>query len=161
MNHSAPRWRSAFVNLDKLDLKIVEILRSSPRASNRYVARLTGVSELTAANRIRKLIHRGDIQVVSRPNLPMFGYEITVHVDIYVRAGRVAEVARSLAAQPRVSVVDIVAGPPHIVAVFPAKGIADLQSVLEKDIGTIDGIERLEVTVTTDTIKLLLGQRSV
>jgi DNA-binding Lrp family transcriptional regulator len=161
MDLPALRWRSAFVNLDELDLKIVEILRSSPRASNRYVARLTGVSALTAANRIGKLIQRGDIQIVGRRNLPMLGYDITAHVDVYVRVGRAAEVARNLAALPRTSVVDIVAGPPHIVAVFLAKGTSDVLSVLENDIGTIGGIERIEVTVTTDTIKLLSGYRRV
>jgi DNA-binding Lrp family transcriptional regulator len=90
----------------------------------------------------------------------MLGYDLTAHVDVYVRVGCVAEVARALASQPRVNVVDIVSGPSHIVAVFLAKGITDLQLVLENDIGTIEGIERLEVTVTTDTIKLLSDTRS-
>jgi DNA-binding Lrp family transcriptional regulator len=94
MGLAAPGGRSAAVKLDELDLKIVEILRFSPRASNRYVARQTGVSDLTAANRIRGLIQRGDIQIVGRSNLPMLGYDITAHVDVYVRAGRVPEVAR-------------------------------------------------------------------
>jgi DNA-binding Lrp family transcriptional regulator len=149
------------VNLDDLDLKIVEILRSSPRASNRHIARVAGVTELTAGNRIRMLIQRGDIQGVGRSNLSVFGYDVTVHVDVYVRAGRVAEVAQSLVALSRVSVVDIVAGPPHIMAVFLAKGSADILSVLETDIGAVDGIERLEVTITTDTIKLLQGYMRV
>jgi DNA-binding Lrp family transcriptional regulator len=145
------------VNLDDLDLKIVEILRSSPRASNRHVARLAGVSDLTAAKRIRQLIQRGDIKVVGRRNLSLLQYDTTAHVDVYVRAGRVAEVARHLAALPRVNVVDIVTGPAHIMAVFLAKGSTDVLAVLENDIGSIEGIERLEVTVTTDTIKLLSG----
>jgi DNA-binding Lrp family transcriptional regulator len=143
------------VILDDLDLKIVGILRASPRASNRHVARLAGVSDLTAANRIRQLIRRGDVKIVGRSDLTLLGYDVTAHVDIFVRAGRVNEVAQSLAGLPRINVVDIVAGDPHIMAVFLAKGTSDALAVLEKDIGPIDGIERFEVTITTDTIKLI------
>jgi DNA-binding Lrp family transcriptional regulator len=161
MSRPAPCWRTGRVNLDELDLKIVEILRSSPKASNRHVARLAGVSDLTAANRIRRLIQRGDINIVGRSNLNLLGFDTTAHVDVYVRAGWVGEVARNLVALPRVNVVDIVAGPPHIMVVFLAKESTDVLAVLENDIGTIDGIERLEVTVTTDTIKLLSGYARV
>jgi DNA-binding Lrp family transcriptional regulator len=139
--------------LDSLDLHIVELLRASPRASSRSIARATNVSELTAGNRIRTLMERGDIKVVGHGDMAALGYDIAVHVNIQPAAGRVKEVTFALTQLSRVQVVDIVTAPPHILAAFVARNKPEILDIIENDIGQVDGIESMETIVCLEIIK--------
>jgi DNA-binding Lrp family transcriptional regulator len=140
--------------VDNIDLKIVEILRSHPRATNRTIAQLLGLSEMATGKRVRRLFERGDIRLIGKSDPLALGYKLTAHIDVYVQPGQIESVARLLAAGPSIEVVEIVAGPPHIILVFQARTSAELMSILEREIIGIEGIERTEVHLSAETIKM-------
>ena len=48
--------------LDKIDIKIIKILKSNCRSSNLKIARLIGVSESTIRRRIKRMLDRDIIK---------------------------------------------------------------------------------------------------
>jgi DNA-binding Lrp family transcriptional regulator len=140
--------------VDNVDLKIVEILRSRPRATNRTIAQLLGLTEMATGKRVRRLFERGDIRLVGKSNPLALGYKLTAHVDVYAQSGQIENVARLLAAGPSIDVVEIVAGPPHIMLVFQARTSAELMSILEREVIGIEGVDRTEVHLSAETIKM-------
>jgi DNA-binding Lrp family transcriptional regulator len=147
------------MTLDALDLNIVEVLRATPRASNRMIAESVGASEMTVGTRVRRLVDSGDIAIIGRSDLAMLGFGLIAHVDIHVAPGKIASVAACLAQSDQISVVDVVAGAAPVMVVFQARSEEDILRVIETDIAPVEGVERVELTVAVETVKLVSGHK--
>ncbi|MEC3909503.1 Lrp/AsnC family transcriptional regulator [Sphingobium sp. CR2-8] len=141
------------------DLKIVEMLRHSPRASHRAIATAVGLSEAMVGNRIRRLTDTGDIRVIGQRSAIPLGFDIVAHMDVTVVAGQIDTVARALAANRRFGVVDIVSGPAHLMVVALARNNGEIISLIENHLTCADGIQRVEINASGRTVSMLGQER--
>ena len=139
--------------MDALDLRIVEMLRREPRAANRELADVLGVSEVTVGNRIRSLADRRLVRVTAQEDIWALGYEFIALVDVFV-SGRPAEaIAKDLAALEQTGSVDITMTSPEIIAQVFARDRDDLLRVLETQVAPIEGVAALESLLVLEAIK--------
>jgi len=138
---------------DPLEERIIDLLRRDPRAANRDMAEVLGVSEVTVANRIRSLADRNLVRVTAQEDIWAIGYDLVVLVDVFVR-GRTAEaVATDLARLEQVGSVSITMTSPELIVQIFARDRADLLHVIEDELARIEGVSAVESLVVLETIK--------
>lgn len=139
--------------LDELDERIVELLRREPRAANRDMADVLGVSEVTVANRIRSLAERKLVIVTAQEDIWALGYDLIVLIDVFV-SGRPAEaVASELAALEQVGSVSITMTSPELIVQVFARDRADLLEVIENQLSRVSGVVAIESLIVLETLK--------
>jgi DNA-binding Lrp family transcriptional regulator len=138
---------------DPLEERIIDLLRQDPRAANRDMADVLGVSEVTVANRVRSLSDRNLVRVTAQEDIGAIGYDLVVLVDVFVH-GRTAEaVAIDLAKLEQTGSVSITMTSPELIVQIFARDRADLLHVIENQVARIDGVSAVESLVVLETVK--------
>ena len=142
---------------DAIDLALIDALREDARATNKTLARSVGVAETTVALRIQKLRDDNAMMVTLRRDLYSRGFDLQCFADITVRGRDVDAVADELAKRETTTSVSVMLGTPQIVVVFNAANRADLLRVLEEEIASVRGVERIELHTAVDIRKFQSG----
>ena len=138
---------------DDIDRQLIEALQEDGRLSMRKLAERIGVALGTVANRLSKLEHGGVIKgysVVLDAN--KIGWEMTVVVGLRIVKGRLLEVQREIAADPRVFAVYDVTGEMDSLVVARMTDRDDLDN-FTKTVLSVEGIERSVTHVALNTVK--------
>lgn len=137
--------------LDEIDRHLIELLISDGRASNRDLAREVGLTDVSVAARIRRLMVDGIISVVPQFDWLAAGFERQVLVYVRVLGRRPTVVASDIAGAGMVQFANVTAGSADVVAMFLA---ADDESLhhLVLQIAGIPGVERLSVNLIVETL---------
>lgn len=130
-------------DVDVLDRQLIHGLQANGRMSNRELARLTGVSEVTVAARIRRLVRDEIIRVQAVPDPTRLGYPVEAIIGIDVDVKRVREIASALAGLPEVRYVSITSGAYDIVIAAIVRSNAELLTFLSDRVAQIPGIHKL------------------
>lgn len=139
--------------LDELDWRIIAVLRSDGRASNREIAAKMKVSAATVSARIRRMEKMKALRIVALSDFAVEGFDTMIAVGVDV-AGRSTEaVARDLAALDEVFGVHLVSGRHDIEMSLVLRGTGDLPALVRDKISRIPGISRLHAGVTLDVLK--------
>lgn len=159
MSSGKEQWPAAVRkrSIDETDRRIIAALRADPQASNRDVARIVEVSEMTVSNRIDALIDDNLIKITVQRDVRTLGSHCLAHVELDVEGGRLNEVANALAQFEQVFAVTIVIGNPQIVLLVFAKDNQDLQRFIQEDLGRLQGIRQANVSLALQTIKVDTG----
>lgn len=96
--------------LDDLDLELLTALQADGRQSNLSLAESVGTSNVTVANRLKRLTTSGLIRVLPIPDLARLGFQVNVLLLIEAEAREINQLAQRLALQPVVRSVRIVSG---------------------------------------------------
>ena len=89
--------------IDKLDIKIINVLNRNARKSFREISRKLNVSLTTVANRVKKLENEGIIEgYIPLINLDKLGYNLLVIIGIRISHGKLMEVERKISKNPHV-----------------------------------------------------------
>jgi Lrp/AsnC family transcriptional regulator for asnA, asnC and gidA len=139
--------------LDELDRQLIRLLTANGRTSNRALARLTKVSQVTVANRVRRLINEGIIRIVAVPDPERLGYPIEVLVSIQVEVKRIREVAMALCRLPEVRYVSITSGAYDLLIAALVRSNNELLSFLADKLAAIRGIQKLETAHALQVLK--------
>jgi DNA-binding Lrp family transcriptional regulator len=139
--------------IDDLDRKIIDLLREDGRAPNSFLAAKLGVSETTIAIRIRSLRERKVMLVTLQRDFYSQGFDLQCLGDVYVVGREVEAVAREFAALPNVTIVTMNFGSPEIVITFNARDRRDVVAIVDEQLATVRGVDRIETYIALDIRK--------
>jgi len=132
------------MKIDKIDLKIIEILEENSRTSFRNIAKNLGLTPMAVVKRVRKLEDIGIIKkytIVSDPDL--LGYKCNFYILIRVRPGYNAEdIGRKIAKYPETYIVNVIIGEYDLSVITRCRDREDIKEYISK-INRIEGVERV------------------
>lgn len=138
---------------DNLDRMILKELESDARQSFRDLAKKTGVSVVTVAQRVRKMEQDGIIKgysaVISHERL---GYDITTITEVTVSKGKLVEVQEKIAKMKSVCAVYDVTGIEDSIVISKFK-TRDEVSLFTKELLAIAHVERTNTHLVLNTYK--------
>ena len=140
-------------DLDATDRAILGALLEDARYSQREIAKQVGVAQGTVTNRPRRLEEAGIIvghQV--RLDAERLGWEMTVIAGLRIAKGKMMDVQRTIAKDPRVFAVYDVTGDYDSMVLARVKNRADLDD-LTKTVLTSDHVTRSYTHVVLNTVK--------
>lgn len=141
--------------IDDISHQILEILQRKARIPNVEVARQVNMAPSAVLERIRKLENQGYIDGYEvRLNPQRFNRAMVAFIFVEVRGPVHREpVAQALAGLAAVQEVHFTAGPDRFLVKLRVSGTAELNHLLQADIGHIDGVSGTCTHVVLDTIK--------
>ncbi len=132
-------------DLDDLDRKIIALLGVDGRLSaSEVAARVGGVSERTARNRIAALLQSKMITIGAIPDPTAMGLEVQADVMIEVEPGMVESVAVALGDYDEVGYLATTTGRFNLSAAISVASQADLLDFCENAVGKLQGVRRVE-----------------
>jgi DNA-binding Lrp family transcriptional regulator len=139
--------------LDRLDQAIIQQLNQDARRSFREMARSLGVSISTISSHVKRMedagIIQGYIPVVDRAKL---GYDLPVVVAIRISKGKLLEVQRILARDPRVHSVYDVTGEWDSVITAAFHNARELNDFIKR-VASLEHVERTNTHVVLNVVK--------
>ena len=130
--------------LDDLDRTIISLLTEDGRLSaSEIAARIGGVSERTARNRIASLLQNRHIVIGAIPDPTSLGRDVQADVFIQIEPGRVDDVASKLGEYDEVGYLAATSGEYNLSAAVGVATHADLLDFCENVIGKTAGVKRV------------------
>lgn len=145
--------RETKVGLDGIDDRILEVLQTEPRITNKALGLALSMTEGSVASRIRAMEAQGLMRVVAQLDFRALGYTILALIDVTVANRKIDDVAKSLSTLDGVGSVTIMLGDPAIIIQVHAKGIEELQNLIVSKIATVVGVQQVETNLLLDIAK--------
>ena len=143
----------SMMNLDGTDRALLAAMLEDARISQRALARRVGIAQGTVLNRIRRMENMGLIKGYSVVLDPAsMGWSMTIMAGLTIVKGRMIDVQRRIAADPRVFAVYDVTGDWDSMVLARVKNREDLDD-LTKTVFTLDGVSRSYTHVVLNTVK--------
>ena len=142
---------SAGVSIDQLDYQILVGLVEDSRVSNRALAARVGLTEVTVAARIRRMIADRVLIFTALLDWAVAGYEWVAIVRTAVAGRQPAEVARDLATIRGCQASSVVSGAADVLATFLVPDRRELHHLKTVELAAVAGIEKLTLDVATET----------
>jgi len=133
----------ARINTDDVSRAIIEQLQSDGRRSYAAIGQAVGLSEAAVRQRVQKLIDSGVMQIVAVTDPMQIGFARQAMVGISV-SGDIEVVAAKLAQIPEVDYLVVTAGSWDILAEIVVENDDHLLQVVNRNIRSLDGVERTE-----------------
>lgn len=141
-------------SLDHIDCQIIRLLQKDGRISNTDMAKQIDISEATVRTRLNRLIKNETIQIVAVSNPLRLGFTIVGHLRIHVDANKVEYAATQLKKLKSLwFIVITTGGTTGVDAEFAVKSMADLNDLILTKINSIEGVTKIETTLTLDFVK--------
>jgi Lrp/AsnC family transcriptional regulator for asnA, asnC and gidA len=142
---SSPERASAQAPTE-IERRLIIALRDNGRRSFRRLARDLGVSERQVRSTYAGLAERGIVRVMAVVNPARLGLNTMAWLGIKVRAAvPVLQAAAAVAANERIDYLAICAGRYDMLAETACANDAELAEVVERQLGSLDAIEEIEV----------------
>jgi DNA-binding Lrp family transcriptional regulator len=138
---------------DIADQAIVDELGLDGRATYARLAHVSGISESAAARRLEVLMRSGALysDVDIAPEL--LGYPAGATLYLEVTPSRVPAVGALLAAHQQTAFVAAVGGSANMIAAIRCRDVAEIYEYVTATLGRVDGVEHVEVSTVSRTIK--------
>ena len=139
--------------LDDTDRNIIRVLEKDARTSLRRIAEEVGVSLGTVSNRVKKLEESGIIteyRVIL--DADKVGWGLNVVIGLRIQKGRLIEIQKKIALDPRVYGVYDVTGDFDSMIIARARDSSDLDD-LSKNVLSVDGVVRSVTHLVLNTVK--------
>ena len=139
--------------LDDTDRNIIRVLEKDARTSLRRIAEEVGVSLGTVSNRVKKLEESGIIteyRVIL--DADKVGWGLNVVIGLRIQKGRLIEIQKKIARDPRVYGVYDVTGDFDSMIIARARDSRDLDD-LSKNVLSVDGVVRSVTHLVLNTVK--------
>ncbi len=139
--------------IDDTDRRILAVLLADARTSMRSIAEEVGVALGTVSNRVRRMEEMGVIQGYGvRLDAEKIGWTMTVLCGLRIEKGRLMEVQRRIADDPRVFGIYDVTGEFDSMVLARVRDRAHLDN-LSKTVLSSEGIIRTVTHVVLNTVK--------
>ena len=141
------------MKLDDLDRHLLKELEGDARQSFRDLAKKTGVSVVTVAQRVRKMEQDGVIKgCTGIINQEKLGYEITTITEVTVSKGKLVEVQERIAKLNSVCAVYDVTGIEDSIVISKFRSRDDV-SKFTKELLSVPHVERTNTHLVLNTYK--------
>jgi Lrp/AsnC family transcriptional regulator, leucine-responsive regulatory protein len=142
-------------NIDKIDLKILQILQKKARIPNVEVARKIGMAPSAVLERIKKLENRGIIQGYEvRLNQNMFNCSLVAFVHIKIKdPDKLIETGKTIAKIEQIQEVHHLAGEDCLMAKLRASNTKELEKILNTQIASINTVKNTKTFIALSTYK--------
>lgn len=131
-------------NIDKIDLKIIELLQDNGNLPSTTIARALNVSEATVRRRRERLEYDEVLRVVGVVNPFKIGFRIMVIFGLQIEKNRLKEVEQTLVAMPEVRFLGVTIGKYDLMLEAWFKSNEDLLHFATETLGHITGIRNTE-----------------
>ncbi|MDD5095874.1 MAG: Lrp/AsnC family transcriptional regulator [Dehalococcoidia bacterium] len=135
-------------NLDAVDLALIKELEIEPRETIKELARRIGISANGTSRRLQTLIDGKVLRIVSIPNLPALGYNVSATLLIKINPGNINTVANQLTGHQTIKSVAIVSGSFNLFAYADFRDLGDMYDFMRNELGKIPGVIRHESMIT-------------
>ena len=142
------------LELDEVDSSILRLLRGNSRMSFTEMARRSGISDATIQNRLKRLKEHGVIREFTIfANPADTGFDVTAIMLVQTDTEKHDEAKAALAALPEVSEVYSVLGEYDLFIKVWARGLDELNAILNDRIRAVDGVADLLEIVVVERVK--------
>lgn len=141
------------LELDDIDSRIIEILRSNGRATNQEIADKLSISAATVSSRLRRLEESKAMRVVAVADFAAHGYNILIAVGVRVLGRDAADVGRDLAKLPEVFSVHVMHGPFDLEVLVGLRKFEEINVFLTDHVARIPGVNELSPGIAADIVK--------
>lgn len=135
------------VDLDRTEKEIIALLQRDGRMSFVDMAKEIGVTEGTIRRKFNRLTGDGIIHIAAIAEPFKVGFQTMAMISIAAEPSRVEEVARAVAALPRIHYVALVTGHYDIVAQGCFVSNLELSEFLLHELGKIAGIKEVSTSL--------------
>ena len=140
--------------IDEVDSSILRLLRQNARMSFTEMSRITGISDATIQNRLKRMRERGIIErltVIANPEAT--GFAVTAIMLVQTDTEKHDEAKKALSKLSEITEVYSVLGEYDLFAKVWAKSLEELNRIINDHIRAIDGIEDLMEIVVVERVK--------
>ena len=145
--------------MDKLDYKIVSMLKQDGRLSNANVARVLKVSEGTIRRRLKRMTNENIIRIFAVPNPESIGLHSEALIGIQVDPDKMEIIANKVSKLEQATWVAHTTGTYDIFLWAAVESTEELGKFIRGSIGTIPGVRRTETFVNLRVVKRGNGPR--
>jgi DNA-binding Lrp family transcriptional regulator len=140
--------------IDKIDLKIVNLLLEDGRMPASEIARHIGaVSERVVRYRIQRMVDEGVIQISAVVKPQAFGLNTIADVWLEVESDHILEVARALTAYPNVTYVACSIGETDVSIQVVARDTAEIYRFVTEVVRKIPGVRKSVTSIVPIILK--------
>ena len=134
--------------VDEVDQKMLELLQSDPRMSNKQIAQVTRLSETTVGNRLERMSAQNIARVIGQSDYKTRGWTTTAMLDVTLGSISDESVIARLNELDNVITIYEMAGPPQLSIKVAATDLQDLSRLALETIGKDPDVERVEVNLS-------------
>ncbi len=139
--------------MDLLDIQVIELLMKDANVTSEFISKQLNVNSSSIRRRIKNLIDQKIISIKAIPNLERLGLPIIAFVSLEVSHTKIKTVLNKLSDHPRTAWVGATSGLFNIRTVWWLNSTEELFGILENEIGKIDGVLRIETSISLQTGK--------
>ncbi len=140
--------------IDKIDLKIVDLLMGDGRMSSAEISRRLGdISERVVRYRIQRMTDEGLIRISAIPDPKSFGFNVIADVFIEVETGQINSVTARLLEYQQISYVACSIGEKDISVQVVARSTDDVYQFVTYVIGQITGVRKTTTSIVPIVLK--------
>ncbi|OGO63830.1 MAG: hypothetical protein A2Z45_01605 [Chloroflexi bacterium RBG_19FT_COMBO_55_16] len=140
--------------IDKIDIKIVDLLMENGRMNAAEIARRVGeITERAVRYRIKRMESEGIIRICAIPNPKILGFSVIADVFIEVESGRILEVAHKLVEMECISYVACSIGERDISAQVVAHNSDEVYAIVTEVIGKVQGVRKTTTSIVPVVLK--------
>jgi len=142
------------LDLDEVDRSILRLLRQNARMSLQEMSRQTGISDATLHFRLKRMRANGVIESFTIWASPAAtGYTVTAIMLVQTEAERHEQAVAALVKIPEITEVYGILGEYDLFVKVWARGLEELNALINDSIRSIDGIEDLLEIVVVERAK--------
>jgi len=135
------------MQLDDLDLELIRLLLTAPRAGSREYARLLGIARGTVQSRIGRLERAGVVTGYAAHVSPAgLGYAVEAFVHLNLAQGKLDEVTARLAEIPELLEAHSTTGDPDMLCRVAARDNQQLEQIVQR-ILALPGVVRTRTEI--------------
>ena len=140
--------------IDKIDIKIVDLLMENGRMNAAEIARRVGeITERAVRYRIKRMESEGIIRICAIPNPKILGFSVIADVFIEVESVRILEVAHKLVEMECISYVACSIGERDISAQVVAHNSDEVYAIVTEVIGKVQGVRKTTTSIVPVVLK--------
>jgi len=145
--------RGRHVELDRLDERIIELLREDGRLPYRTLARKVGLTESTVRTRVRRLEESNAMRVVAVTDFEAAGYDFMLAVGVQVEGRSPVRVAEELAGFSEVFSINVTIGTYDLELLAVARDQQALFELIYERLARLPGVRRLAPSIAVNVLK--------
>ncbi len=139
--------------MDKLDLKIINVLNKNARTSFREISRKLKISMTTVANRVKKLENEGIIKgYIPLIDLDKLGYNLLTIIGVRIAHGKLVEVEQRISKNPHVYEIYDTTGDWDSIIIARFRGRDELNTFI-KNVLAQEHVERTQTVLVLNVVK--------
>lgn len=143
--------------LDKVNTKLLLELYRDGKASNTELARKLGMSVMTVAKRVKKMLEEGVITVKAIPNPEKMGYQASAFIGLKVGLKYLDDICNRLKDNIHINLLVTSFGRFDILLIVYFREWASLNLFIKEELSAIKGVNYIETYIVSEPIRRYQG----